>query len=308
MVSHSGLPWILLLRDYNPLSPATYIERSLLRKFNLAVLRLDWSSIDLLRRISPSKIVKWFDRAYTVKLRILPPVEPDIIIVIDYVQKNMDLRAFKCPKVYYAYDNDLEYYHHIKDAKIAEYDYVFLAQKDWVEKYRELGCQNVFWLPHACDPEIHKRWNQVSKYDICFVGNIVRGSDRERLIQTLQNKFNIFVGQVYFHDLARIYSQSKIIFNRSNRGDLNMRIFEAMSCGSLLLTDKVANGLEDLFVNQKHLVLYEDCHDLLEKLNHLLSDDEERFRIAKEGEREVHSKHTYMHRVDFIMDKILRQV
>ena len=48
--------------------------------------------------------------------------------------------------------------------------------------------------------------------------------------------------------MARIYSASRIVFNRSIKDDVNMRVFEALASGSLLLTnDLAANGQAELF-------------------------------------------------------------
>ena len=162
--------------------------------------------------------------------------------------------------------------------------------------YREAGCQNVTWLPHACDPDVHHRWDARIEHDICFIGGIVPGSERERLVSELKRRFKMFVGRAYLHDMARIYSESKIVFNKSLAGDLNMRVFEALSCGRLLLTDRIKNGLEELFADRRHLVLYDGLDDLIESARYYIEHEEERERIALEGQREVLSKHTYAHR------------
>ena len=73
--------------------------------------------------------------------------------------------------------------------------------------------------------------------------------------------------------MAKIYSQAKIIFNKSIRKDLNMRVFEAMSCGSMLVTDRLKPeaGLEELFKDKKHFVLYDNESDLVEKIGYYLN-------------------------------------
>ena len=47
--------------------------------------------------------------------------------------------------------------------------------------------------------------------------------------------------------MGRIYSESKIVLNASINGDLNMRVFEALTSGALLVTDRIENGLDTLF-------------------------------------------------------------
>ena len=42
----------------------------------------------------------------------------------------------------------------------------------YIEKIKALGNKNVFWLPLACDPEIHGKKNISKQYEISFVGSI----------------------------------------------------------------------------------------------------------------------------------------
>ena len=48
----------------------------------------------------------------------------------------------------------------------------------------------------------------------------------------------MFVGRAYFEEMAKIYSASRLVFNRSIKNDVNMRVFEAVACGSLLLDQR----------------------------------------------------------------------
>ena len=52
----------------------------------------------------------------------------------------------------------------------------------------------------------------------------------------------MFVGRAYFDEMARAYSAARLAFNRSVKNDVNMRVFEAVACGSLLLTNDLADN------------------------------------------------------------------
>jgi spore maturation protein CgeB len=54
----------------------------------------------------------------------------------------------------------------------------------------------------------------------------------------------------------------------------NMRVYEALGCGSFLLTDH-ANGIEDLFQVGKEIIIYNN-DDLLEKIDYYLSNKREK--------------------------------
>jgi spore maturation protein CgeB len=243
---------------------------------------------------------------YSKFLEVRSPPHVDMIFVVEPVRRRFDFRKFDAPTAYYAIDNHLAFKQHIRDVRVQDYDFVFVAQKDYIPKYQEAGCEKVYWLPLACDPEIHKKWNLPMTYDVAFVGNIAPGSERDRLLRELARKYNVNVSSRFLHDMAKVYSRSKIVFNKSVAGDLNMRVFEAMSCGRLLLTDRIANGLEELFVDKKHLVIYDDLADLIEKVEYYLRNADERERIATQGQKEVHQKHTYLHRAKFVLKTVLK--
>ena len=86
-----------------------------------------------------------------------------------------------------------------------------------------------------------------------------------------------------------------------------MRVFEATASGTLLITNRIKNnGFEELFENNKHLVVYDGSYkDLKEKIDYYLKNNEEREKISQEGYRLILEKHTYKHRADFILSKIL---
>jgi hypothetical protein len=75
-----------------------------------------------------------------------------------------------------------------------------------------------------------------------------------------------------------------------------MRVFEAMAAGALLVTDRIQNGLADLFVEGEHYVGYSSVHEALEQIASYLSNISERDRIAQAGQALVLARHTFAHR------------
>jgi spore maturation protein CgeB len=239
----------------------------------------------------------------------------DLLLVVDPIRLPFNFKGFEGVKAYYAIDgnNPLTLDAHFKFAKVDKYDYVFVASKNDPKRYAERGCRNVYWLPLACDPDFHRRYVVPLKYDVCFVGEvewkgkkIVKGIDydaRKNLIHLLQNSFNTHVGRHFLHDMALSYSQSKIVFNMVKLDGLNMRIFEALGCGRLLITNRVNNGVEDLFIDKKELVLYNDAEDLISLVRYYLENEDERETIAQRGQKKVYAKHTYYHRAKDLLEK-----
>jgi GT2 family glycosyltransferase/2-polyprenyl-3-methyl-5-hydroxy-6-metoxy-1,4-benzoquinol methylase/tetratricopeptide (TPR) repeat protein len=193
--------------------------------------------------------------------------------------------------------------------KAPRFDFVFAAQRDGATALREVGIETAVWLPLACDPEIHGRKPVEPTFDLAFVGNLFPGP-RTDLVALLQAKFkNVFVGNRYLEQMAATYSASKIVFNRSLKNDVNMRVFEALAGGSLLVTNELAdNGQPELFRDGEHLVTYTDAEELLDKVAYYLEHDEERERIAAAGRRAVLEGHTYLHRMRTILRTVERSL
>ena len=189
------------------------------------------------------------------------------------------------------------------------YDFVFAAQREFVGHLRATGSRHVFWLPLACDPEVHHPVDTVATHDIGFAGSVSAPvhAERKRLIEALGRRFTVRSAEsVFGDDMCELFARCRLAFNYSAVQELNMRIFEVLAMGRLLLTNREAsvNGLEDLFEDGKHLVVYHSENDLLEKAAAYLADDASRRAVADAGRAEVRAKHTYAHRVQTILETV----
>jgi len=152
-------------------------------------------------------------------------------------------------------------------------------------------------------------------HDISFAGT-VRSHLYATRLETLRAtearfkaRFKLSLrSNVYLEDLATLYGDSKIVVNCSadlfGHG-LNLRVFEAMACGALLVTDKVLD-FEKLFRDGEHCVVYDDIPDLLDKLEHYLTHLDEAQAIASRGHEVVLEKHTYADRAREVLGLIAR--
>ncbi len=188
------------------------------------------------------------------------------------------------------------------------FDAVFIAQKDYLERFRRaVGHDQVYWLPLAAAPDVHYDHGLPRVYDVGFVGNIARahrGTARARRLRLIAERFstNDFYRVYMPEEVGRVYSQSRIVFNCSIAGDVTMRVFEGTACGALVLTDAIANGLEELFDIGREIVVYENDADLLEKITYYLAHEEERETIARAGQRRALAEHTYPHRMARLLE------
>jgi GT2 family glycosyltransferase/tetratricopeptide (TPR) repeat protein/2-polyprenyl-3-methyl-5-hydroxy-6-metoxy-1,4-benzoquinol methylase len=207
------------------------------------------------------------------------------------------------PSAFWAIDTHLDFDRCGQKAR--GFDLVFAAQRDGAERLVTEGIAPAIWLPLACDPELHRKHDVAKRYDVAFVGNIFPGP-RAELLNLIRWRYpDSFIGQCYFDEMARTYSAARIGFNRGIKNDLNMRVFEVLACGSMLVTnDLKENGLAELFQEGVHLATYQGPEELLEKLDYYLRREEVRDSIAAAGRSEALHKHTYRHR----MERLLREV
>jgi len=211
-----------------------------------------------------------------------------------------DLPSDLRPSAWWAIDTHLNFAAYLEKAPL--FDLVFAAQRDGADALRRAGISSAAWLPLACDPEIHARHDVAKRYDLAFVGNLFPGP-RADLLNLLRRKYpNSFVGQCYFEEMARTYSEARTVFNRGIKNDVNMRVFEALASGSLLITNDLSeNGQAELFRDGVHLATYRDHMDLLDKLAFYLGREAIREKIAAAGCAEAMARHTYGHRMEQII-------
>jgi len=209
------------------------------------------------------------------------------------------------PTAWWAIDTHLNFDWCRQKAK--PFDFVFAAQRDGAAQLEAEGIAPTEWLPLACDPDVHRRFDGEKIHDVAFVGNISPGP-RADLLGLLHRRFrSMYVGRAYFEEMARIYSAARLVFNRSLKNDVNMRVFEAVACGSLLLTNElVDNGQAELFRDGVHLATYDVPEELLEKAAYYLEHEALRERIAAAGRAEAVAKHTYRHRMQTVLERVGR--
>ncbi|MFQ5672109.1 MAG: glycosyltransferase [Nitrospinales bacterium] len=295
-----------------PVSTAYYLERALRKSHNVItcggminsdVIKL-WNLEKLNWPVHPQEIARSASTPIAEVIEQLPRGwSPDLYLWVetglDHIPDDLDLLSL--PKACYLIDTHLHLDRHKETAR--HFDFVFLAQKEYVAAFKASGCRNVYWLPLACDPEIHGKTDEEKTYDVAFVGSVtVAHTERKKLLEAIGRHFDLFMDRRFMDEMARVFSRSKIVFNHAIGNDLNMRVFEALCSGSLLITDRApGSGLDEMFAEGEQLVLYDNENDLIEKIRWYLDHPEERDRVAGQGMRRVLERHTYDHRVKTLM-------
>ena len=232
---------------------------------------------------------------------------PDFILLTDDSTYPMfwGMEEVEVPLGWFAIDSHIHHAWHRAYAAI--FDFIFVAQKDYVPMYVfERERQVVTWLPLCAFPFSQTERSFPPLYDLSFVGNVNSRCNPERrmFIESLQAQYPLHVATGEF---VSIFTRSKMVLNQCASQDVNFRTFEAMACGSLLLMERVRNGLEELFQDGIHLVLYEkgNVDQVIEIAKYYSQHEQARKTIAHAGQEEVLEKHTYVHRAQAILSSLL---
>ena len=229
---------------------------------------------------------------------------PDMLLFIEGGTRLIfpsGMQDLDCVSAWYAIDTHLHLRQHLCLARL--FDLTFVAQFEFVRHFRD--CQ-AHWLPLAADPRLHAQAQKPRDIDIAYIGSDDRGlhSERARLLDLIRSRYsNTFLGRAEPSRIGEIYGRAKIVFNKSVRNDVNMRYFEGMGAGAVLVTDSARdNGVEELFSPGEDFLEYRDDASLLAAIDSLLADDGKREQIGARAQKLVLSSHTYHRRAAKILD------
>jgi len=221
---------------------------------------------------------------------------PDVIVAFDNSAPIVfaGLEEIPIPTIFYSVDTHHHFNIHRYLANV--FDYTLIAQKDYLNHFQEIG-QNPEWMPLWATRYMTQ--SNDKKYGAVFVGNMDKNlnPDRVEFFEALQKKVSVLCTQGQYWE---IFPYSEIILNQTVKGDLNFRVFEAMMSGAMLLTEGAENGLNDLFVPEKHLVTYGkgNVNEIAEKIEYYLKQPELCRKIGIAGREQILEAHTSKHRAD----------
>jgi hypothetical protein len=189
------------------------------------------------------------------------------------------------------------------------YDYAFVFHPGFEAAFAAGGVPCARLLPHAAERDLFDGPELERRYEVGWVGRAGRTiySERDRIVAALAANFRTNDVARYYtaEEMAEVYRSSQIVVNVSRDDyprDANMRCFEAMAGGALLLT-RVPTELTDLgFEENVHFAGYRGADDLAGIVAGWLKRDEARREIARRARELVLREHTYDARVAAILD------
>jgi hypothetical protein len=188
------------------------------------------------------------------------------------------------------------------------FDIPVLFHPGFEQMYRDAGHKHPLTLAHAAQRDFYDIEIIDKTIDLGWVGR-THGAPyaaRKRVLPRLAREFrmNDWAAHYTLEQTADIYRQSKIVLNVSRDDypqDANMRVFEAMAAGALLITSLPSNLTALGFTEGEQFVGYEREEDVAKRIQHFLNDEESRLRIARAGRQLVLDRHTYDTRVESLV-------
>ena len=95
----------------------------------------------------------------------------DLFLRIDHGDYKYDLPKNLRPAVFLAIDTHLKKPFKKICRQAKHYDFLFATQKEGAQSLSGVLNRTVYWIPLACDPEIHKKQDIPKVYDVGFVGS-----------------------------------------------------------------------------------------------------------------------------------------
>lgn len=169
--------------------------------------------------------------------------------------------------------------------------FVFLYDRHHLDFFRAAGLPNLHWFPGLTFPHsdavVRAARTRKREQRIAFVGQTGNFHPRRgRMLAALEEAgLPMAVKALAQKDALPFYGRSLVGFNASLNGDLNLRVFEILASGAMLLTDRlgVGSGMDQLLGETREFVGYGTAEELAERAAHALAHPAQAAAIGAAG-------------------------
>jgi spore maturation protein CgeB len=216
-------------------------------------------------------------------------------------------------------------------ADFRSYDLILSSFPHFVEQFNREGLASEYFNLGFEPRLLAYLKKEESQYQTVFVGGLTaQHMERIRLlsqistahlvdlwgygIDTLEPKSPLhasYHGQAWGLDMYNILYNSNIALNNhinvAGAFANNMRLYEATGVGTLLITDYKDN-LHTLFEPGSEVIAYSSAEECVELVAYYLAHEEERQAIARAGQQRTLQEHSYLQRMQELVNVIERQL
>jgi hypothetical protein len=167
---------------------------------------------------------------------------------------------------------------------------------------------NAEWITHFADTAIQYPMNLEPEY----VAVTTRGYGNSQFLDYLTQWAEGVIGNrngMGGMEHTEFLNKGLMVIQNSRWGEITRRIFEAMACGKMVITDKLPPNkkLHEILIEGEDIIYYDpnDMFGCIEKMNYYNENEEERERIAHNGMQKVLQNYTQVQVVDKLIQKYL---
>lgn len=256
-------------------------------------------------------VIEWFEPGDIHEILREIPETPDFILLNDLKDSRCPeisgLSTLKIPFGIIIHDLHWEVKKRRKFIEESNVKYIFSIYRDaFIRRFPEYK-ERMYWLPHFFNPAIFKDYGLDREIDYLLLGKVEWYYPLRKKIVRMMNRIpgfvyrkhpgyrnisedeeNAFVGESY----AREINRAKVFFTcDSNLHYPIIKYYEVLACRTLLLAPALKELMDLGFIPGKHFVEI-NKDNFLEKAKYYLEHEEERKKIAQQGYRMIHKKHT----------------
>jgi hypothetical protein len=188
------------------------------------------------------------------------------------------------------------------------FDHIAVFHPGYEDSFRQAGHPGAFLLPHAVRREFFEGQDPIREFEIGWVGQGTGPIYRKRAewLPKLSAEFhtNDWSRSYTQSEVADVYRRSRIVVNIGRDDfpqDANLRVFEVLASGALLITALPSELSRTGFTENVHFVGYQRESDIIPIVRKYLLEEESRFRITQAARTKVLAEHTYDARVEQLL-------
>jgi len=201
----------------------------------------------------------------------------------------------------------------------------FNRDKNNFSNYVKIGI-NPVWLDQGVPNIINQKINLENyNYEVGFFGSLSSvHKSRTKLLKQIDENFNLVIytkdkkqfkqlgfknvkDYVFKDRIPQTVSKIKIvlILNSSCASPYywSDRIHIMIGSGAFCLTE-YTEGIDEIYINQKHHIIFKNKDNILNKISHWLKKDNERRNIINDGFAYAHKFHSYKNRVNNFLEHL----
>jgi len=196
-----------------------------------------------------------------------------------------------------------------------KYDLAFVFNEHWtkVELGKKKLVPKIFVIPPGADGFFFKQMNLPRTIDVMSTASQSTNfyPFRASINQTLRGMQDIKtqIEKLPPKKYAEYLNKSKIFLHGADRvGGVSFKCFEAMACGTLLLTHWVPGMVTYGLIAGKHFAAFNGPEDIEEKIYYWLKHEEQRQKLAEAGRRYTLRNFTNQKIIKYFMKIIQREL